>query len=165
MGESLKLLPSRRKWLFLAVVSILLAFGFVVMYAYGRTQNPSGDGLFLVGGFVVLFLIGASLCFMMGSPDRNYLLLSPTGFTVRSILKSSDFRWAEVEEFHTISVKGMTKVVYSLSPQGKLRFTESAWRKLNKALGGGEESLPDTYGMNAASLADLMNQRKKKAVG
>ncbi len=164
MGETLKLLPNRRKWIFLGVLSILLAAGFVFMYAYRPRQNPSDESLLVVGGFVVFFLIGASLCFLMLSPDRNYLLLTPNGFTVRSIFKSNDFRWEEVEEFHTISVKGMTKVVYSLSPQGKLRFTESAWRKLNKALGGGEESLPDTYGMSAAALADLMNQWKKKAV-
>ncbi len=143
---------------------ILLAAGFALMYASTPRQDPPDDSLLIVGCLVVFFLAGAILSFLMLSPDRNHLLLAPNGFTVRSMFKSLNFRWEEVEEFHTMSVKGATMVVYSLSPQGKLRFTESAWRKLNKALSGGDESLPDTYGMSADALADLMNQWKNKAV-
>lgn len=35
-------------------------------------------------------------------------------------------------------------------------------RKLNKAVSGVDESLPDTYGMSAESLADLMAQWRNR---
>jgi len=162
--QTLKLTPSRRKWIITGALFILLAAGFALMYATTPRRDPPDDSLLIVGCLVVFFLAGAILSFLMLSPDRNHLLLTAKGFTVRSMLKSQTFRWEEVEEFQTMSVKAATMVVYSLSTQGKLRFTESMWRKLNKALSGGEESLPDTYGMSAEALADLMNQWKKKAV-
>lgn len=164
MDQTLKLTPSRRKWIALSVLFILLAGGFALMYAYTPRRDPPDDSLIIVGCLVVVFLAGAVLSFLMLSPERNYLLLTPTGFKAQTLFKSSNFRWEEVQEFHTMSVKGTTKIVYGLSPHGKLRFTENAWRKLNKALSGGEESLPDTYGMSAEALVDFMNQWKKRAV-
>ena len=147
----------------LGVLFILLAGGFALMYAYTPSHDPPDDSLIIVGFLVVFFLAGAVLSFLMLSLERNYLLLTPAGFKAQTLFKSSNFRWEEVEEFHAMWVKGPTMVIYSLSPQGKLRFTESAWRKLNKALSGGEGSLPDTYGMSAEALADLMNQWKNRA--
>ncbi len=163
MDQTLKLTPSRRKWILLGVVFIALALGFTLMYAYTPKQDPPDDSAAIIGGLVGFFVLGAILSFMMLSPDSNHLLLTPTDFSFRTVLKHRNFRWEEVEEFHTMSVKGTAMVVYSLSPQGRLRFTESVWRKLNKAFSGGEETLPDTYGMSAEALADLMNQWKKKA--
>ena len=163
MEPSLKLTPSRRKWILLAAVFIMLAGGFALMYAYTPRRDPPDDSLVIVGSMIVFFLAGAVLSLLMLSPDRNYLLLTPTGFTVRTLLKRANFRWEEVEEFRTMSVKGMTMVVFSLSSQGKLRLTESVWRTLQKAMGGGDESLPDTYGMSAETLIELMNQWKKRS--
>lgn len=148
----------------LSAVFLLLAAGFALMYAYAPRHNPPDDSVLVIGGMVVFFLAGAGLCILMLSPERSHLLLTPAGFTVRSIFKASHFRWDEVVEFRTLSVKGTTMVVYSLSPQGKLRYTESLWRKLNRAVSGGDESLPDTYGMSADALAQLMNQWRKQAV-
>ncbi len=165
MDQILRLTPSRRKWILLGVIFILFALGFTLMVAYTPEQDPPDDSALIIGGMVVFFLLGAILSFMMLSPDRNHLLLTPTDFTVHTLLKSRRFRWEEIEEFHTLSVKGTTMVIYSLSPQGRLRFTESVWRKLSRALIGDEERLPDTYGMSAQALADLMNQWKRKAAG
>lgn len=107
-------------WMPMAFGRALLAVGFALMYAYAPKQDPPDDSALIVGGLVMFFLVGAVLCFMMLSPDRNHLLLTPTDFTFRTVLKRRNFRWEEVEEFHTMSVKGTTMVIYSLSPQGRL---------------------------------------------
>jgi hypothetical protein len=165
MDETLKLTPSRRKWILLSGIFLLLALGFALMYAYTPTQNPPDDSALIVGSLVAVFLLGAILSFMMLSPDRNHLVLTPVDFRFRTVFKFRYFRWEEVEKFHPLSVKGTAMVVYSLSLQGRLHFPESMWHKLDKIFSGGEECLPDTYGMSAEALADLMNQWKKKAAG
>ena len=165
MDQTLKLTPSRRKWILLGVLFILLAAGLALMYAYSPRRDPPDDSLLIVGFMVVFFLVGAIASLLMLSPDRNYLLLTPTGFTVRTLLKRANFRWEEVENFHTRSVKGMTMVVFSRSSQGNLSLTESVWPNLQKAMGGGDEFLPDTYGMGAGALAELMNEWKNRPGG
>ena len=135
------------------------------MYAYSPTHEPPDDSLIVVGSLVIFFLAGAVLSFMNLLPDRAYLLLRPSGFTTRTLFASKTFRWAEVEQFGTLSVKGTTRVIFSLTAQGRLRYTESMLRKLNKAVTGGDESLPDTYGMSAEALASLMTQWKSRSAG
>ena len=162
MEQTLKLTPSRKKWILLGVTFLLLAGGFALMYAYRPTREPPDDSLLIVGSLVVFFLAGAVLSFINLFPDRAYLLLTPTGFTTRTLLASKSFRWAEVEQFGTLSVKGATRVVFTFSAEGRLRYTESMLRKLNKAMSGGDEALADTYGMSAEALADLMTQWKNK---
>jgi len=165
MDQTLKLKPSRRKWIFLGVLFLLFAGSFVLMYVYTPTREPPDDSLLVVGSLVVFFLAGAVLSFMNLLPDRAYLLLTPSGFTMRTLWASKSFRWAEVEQFGTLSVKGTTRVVFTLTAEGRLRYTESMLRKLNKAMSGGDEALADTYGMSAEALAELMNQWKGKAPG
>ena len=164
LEQTLKLKPSRRKWILLGLLFILLAGGFALMYAYTPRRDPPDNSLIVVGSLVVFFLAGAVLSFMNLLPDRAYLLLTPTGFTTRTLFASKTFRWAEVEQFGTLSVKSTTRVIFSLTAEGKLRYTESMLRKLNKAVSGGDESLPDTYGMNAAALVELINQWRQRSL-
>jgi hypothetical protein len=91
--------------------------------------------------------------------------LTPTEFVTSTLFVSKVFRWEEVEEFNVMNVKGASMVVFALSPQGKINRPESWWRRLNKAFSGGDENLPDTYGMKAQALADLMNQRRRRVAG
>jgi hypothetical protein len=162
-SQTLKFKPSRAKWILLGIMFILLAGGFALMYAYTPRQEPPDDSLLVIGLLVAFFAAGAVLSFPNLLPGRVYLLLMPNGFAVRTLLKSRELRWEEVEEFRALSFKGTTMVVFTLSPQGKLRYTESGLRKLNKAVTGGDDSLPDTYGMSAEALADLMTQWKNRA--
>jgi hypothetical protein len=163
--ETLKLVPSKRKWIVLGSVFVLFAVGFAVLYASTPRVDPSDDSPLVIGSLIVLFAVGAAASFMMLLPGRAYLLLTPEGFTAHNVFKSRTFRWAEIDSFSVMPFRGTRLVVFTLSPEGKLRTVESVWRKLNKAVGGGDDNLPDTYGMSPEALADLMNQWRKKAAG
>lgn len=74
------------------------------MYAYTPRRDPPDDSLLVVGSLVVFFLAGAVLSFMNLLPDRAYLVLTPTGLTLRTLFGSKNFRWEEVEQFSTLSI-------------------------------------------------------------
>jgi hypothetical protein len=88
-------------------------------------------------------------------PGSAYLRLEPAGFTVCSLFRTQATRWFEVEGFATTRISGrrMVGFNYSTFHQGQPRL-----RRLASAMSGYEAALPDTYGMKADSLAELMNQ-------
>ena len=165
MDQTLKLKPSRRKWILLGALFVGLAVLFPLLYVTSPRPTADDESLLLVGIFTAFFSTGAVLSVVMLTTDRMYLSLTPSEFTVRNLFNQKTYRWGEVEEFSTFSFRGNNWVVFTLSREGKLRFTESGLRKFNKALGGGDDNLPDTYGMSAEALADLMNQWRNRASG
>jgi len=164
-ASTVKLRPSAIKWILIGSMFLALAGLFAFMYAYAPVHDPPDDSKVVFGSFVAFFLLGAAVSFAMLLPGRNYLLLGRDGFTVKTLWGSKSFRWGEVEHFGTLSVKGTTHVTYALSSEGRLRYTESWFRKLNRAVSGGDDNLPDTYGLSAEELAELMNQWKKRSTG
>ncbi len=161
--ETLKLVPSKRKWIVLGAVFVAFAAGFAALYMFTPRADPTDDSPLVIGFLIAFFAVGAAASFMMLLPGSAYLLLTPGGFTARTIFKSRTFRWAEIEAFDVMAFRGAKLVVFTFSPQGKLRVVESRWRKLNQAIGGGDDNLPDTYGMSAEALAALMNKWKSNA--
>ena len=165
MDQTLKLKPSRRKWILLGALFVGLAVLFPLLYVTSPRPTADDESLLLVGIFTAFFSTGAVLSVVMLTTDRMYLSLTPSEFTVRNLFNQKTYRWGEVEEFSTFSFRGNNWVVFALSREGKLRFTESGLRKFNKALGGGDDNLPDTYGMSAEALVNLMNQWRNRASG
>jgi hypothetical protein len=162
-NETLTLKPSPTKWLLLAVTFLALAVGMAALYAYSESPKD-GESLIVVGSLVVFFAAGAVLSIMNLLPGRAYLLLASGEFAYRTLFKSRSYRWSEVEQFSSFAFRQSSMVVFTLSQEGKLRFSENGFRKFNKAISGGDDSLPDTYGMSADKLAELMNQRKEKSI-
>jgi len=159
-----KLRPSPWKWALIGLVFLALAVGMALLYA-ASPQESSGESLLLVGSLVGFFGLGALASFWMLLPNSAYLLLTPAGFTIRTLLKRKEYRWREVEEFHAATFRGTPWVVFTLSREGKVNLPETSLRGLNKALSEGDDNLPDTYGMNAEELAELMNQWRKRSTG
>jgi len=161
---TLKLKPSRTKWILIGLMFVGLAVGMGLM-AVTSTAPIERDALILIGALVLLFVIGAVVSFLMLSPNFAYVLLTPTGFTIRTLLKRKEYRWREAEEFHAATLRGTPWVVFTLSREGKVNLPETSLRGLNKAVSGVDDNLPDTYGMSAEELAELMNQWKKRSTG
>jgi hypothetical protein len=161
--ETRKLKPSPTKWITLSVIFAALAAGMTALFVYSESPKDN-DGFLVVGSLVLFFAAGAVLSLMNLLPDRAYLLLAPEGFTFRALFKSRSYRWGEIERFDTFSHRGANMVVFTLSREGMLRLTESGFGKFNKAISSGDDSLPDTYGMSADKLAELMNQWKEKFI-
>ena len=161
-ADVLKLKPSPIKWMVVSVTFAALAAGMSALYVYSAAPKTN-EGLLVVGSLVLFFVVGVVLSLMNLLPDRAYLELAPDGFIFRSLFKSRSYRWSEVERFEIFSHRGASIVVFTLSPEGRVRLTESSFAKFSKALGGGDDSLPDTYGLGADRLAALMNQWKEKS--
>ena len=92
-------------------------------------------------------------------PDASFLHLSPEGFTTSSLFRRHTVTWTDVGRFEVLSMKthGVTtnKAVsynYSESYQQAGRL-----RKASRWLVGADASLPDSYGLKAEQLAELMN--------
>ncbi len=162
-AETLTLKPSPTKWLLLAATFAALALGMSALFFYSESPK-NGESLLVVGSLVVFFAAGAVLSIMNLLPGRAYLLLAPGEFAYRTLFKSRSYRWSEVEQFSPFAFRQTSMVVFTLSREGKLRFSESGFRKFNKAISGGDDSIPDTYGMSADKLAELMNQWKGKSI-
>lgn len=162
---SLKLRPSLWKWTLIGLVFLALAGGMALLYASSPTEDPSGESLVLVGSLVGFFGLGAFVSLWMLLPNSVYLLLTPGGFTIRTLLKRKEYRWEEIEHFQSITLKGAPWVVFTLLGSGKVGRAETRLGWLNKAVSGGDDNLPDTYGMSAEKLAELMNQWKKRFGG
>jgi hypothetical protein len=162
--ETIKLKPSLTKWILLSITFAVLAIGMSALYIYSEAPKDT-EGLLVVGSLVLFFIAGAALSMLNLQPGRSCLLLAPDGFTFHALFKSRSYRWSEVERFAVFSHSGANLVVFTLSPEGRVRFTENKFTKFNKALSGGDDSLPDTYGMGAGNLAALMNQWKEKSAG
>jgi len=105
------------------------------------------------------FGLGCIVFVLQLVPNASYLRLTPEGFTMCSLFRSHSYRWTETKTFAARYVSHMKTVVFNYSPS----YTKQiAMRKMNKKLFGVESCLPDTYGMSAEELADLMNKWKRR---
>lgn len=141
----LKLHPSRRKHIFLAVIS-----GAFVSIPIWVPDAPAS--LWWGAAFFGLCLI-VFLAQMV--PGVSNLRLTSEGFIVRTLLRNAPLvRWSEVSPFGvTGSFRKM--VVYDSQVD---RAQSPALAKASTFLVGASSGLPDTYGMPAEALATLMNE-------
>ena len=137
--------------LFFFLYASILAYGmFDVTFQY-RDQF----GLLFAGFFGFSAFIFGYILFL--SP--TYLLLSPEGFTVRTLLRSYSLKWEDMKYFRLILFPFFGKDVavgYSKSQRTDLW---PPWETDTK-----EFLINDTYGMSAQTLADLLSALQKHFV-
>jgi len=133
-------------YLFISLLFVVIG----VLIFNGTLIDWLGIGFFGLGCIVfVLQLL----------PNASYLRLTPEGFTICSLFRSHSYSWTEIDNFAFGYVSKMKTVVFNHSSPYKKQI---ALRKTNKKLFGFEACLPDTYGMSAEELADLMNTWKRR---
>ena len=144
------LVPSRTKWLVMVIGGAGLA-GAILLGAGGDTAAM------LIADF---FALGAGFGAIMLRPGAASLRLDGNGFEITHIFRTQSFRWNEVSDFGVISLAyGGQAVAFRT---GKPRLNR--WKKFNAVLTGGrDERLPDTYGMAAEDLVQLMNSWRHSA--
>jgi hypothetical protein len=127
-----------------------------------------GSGVFIVLGvwllpqehFVALAcIIFFGLCALVGLvnllPNSSYITLTERGFQFVSLFRTHFVAWSDVQLFVPVKIQFKSMVGWNYSPE----YRESKRiRGVNAAVAGVEAALPDTYGMPAGQLADLMNQ-------
>ena len=138
-----------------------LLVGCAVFFAIGigalRNHSP-------VVGWMCTLLFGVAFVVFVVQllPGASYLRITPEGFEFCAIFRRSPLiRWGDVSEFRVAKLPpgGNRMVVFDWKtrPQGGVR-------KINRALAGATDGLPDNYGMKHQALADLMNERRSRAL-
>jgi hypothetical protein len=133
------------KWKLVPFLLLSLAFAVIGIRI---VREGSASGWLAVIGFS---MSSAALAVMLLSRSGD-LRLDADRFTIRSVFGVRSYRWRDIERF-VVAPFGFFKIV---------AFTPIPQRRGATAHGGVKETLPDTYGMPAEELADLMNQWRER---
>lgn len=152
LPDGMTLKPDRSRWLFV----FLIALCFV---ATALWLGPAKDPLLFWGGggfFVLSALIATPLMFGVGST----LVLDRKGFTCRTLFKSFRREWDECTAFYPVSM-GFRKFVGFSTEQDEASHPKLA--AANRKMIGATGILPDTFGLSAEDLSDLLNKYRGRA--
>jgi hypothetical protein len=147
--EELILRPDRLKHLGLLVLA--LAFVAVGIWMIGR-GDPTG---WLSTGFFGLCagVFAANLL-----PQASYLKLTRDGFEFVTLFRHQQLRWADVSGFRAARVAGRKMVLMDLNNDALMQTaTAKRLAAVSLAIAGAAAALPDTYGMTAEALAEVLN--------
>jgi hypothetical protein len=147
---SVRLLPSRFKHAVLLAGSLAFTAGGIWMITSGEAK-----GWFVAGFFGLCALVA-----VIGlRPNTSMLVLEDHGFTVRSLNRSTTYRWEDVERFYvwTNPTSIFSKfVAMDLAPHAEPTTTAGRFMlKVGRGVGA-EAILPDSYGYKVANLVELM---------
>jgi len=145
-GNRLLLLPSKR-----GILGLLL--GCLAFVAAGLWMAREGNIIGWIGS--CFFGLGVLVAIVQLLPGASHLCLTESGFEVRTLYRSWSVSWKDVAFFATASIGPMNRMVV-------FNFTDHYDRakitwKFVRGIAGYEGALPDTYGMKAGHLADLLN--------
>jgi hypothetical protein len=146
------LFSSRKKWLRPTLGSALFGTVGIAMILEGAPH-----GIFVTAVFAIFTLIGV----MMLLPGASSLRLDESGFeTLKFFFLRKRYSWRDVSDFVVWSMIGKGMVVFKVQ---KPRL--GAYERINAALAGGRNGyLPDTYGMAAGELVQLMVDWRNSAI-
>jgi hypothetical protein len=147
MSDPLKVYPNRAKWMIAALAcGIMTTAGVWII----------GDGQWLGLVPTVFFGLGFVVSLILLLPNSSFLELDDNGFLFRNLFRESRFSWADIAGFeaHRLSMRKFVTFNFAQSYTASRRA-----RALARTVSGAEGALPDTYGMFAEDLADLMNER------
>lgn len=141
LPETLYLPPSRARWVFVVVFSIIIVSVNVFVLA---TQNAPALGILAAIFTITGIASGAQLI-----PGSAGLWLDRRGFTFRMFWYDRRREWKEITPILSSQVGLLQMVGYNRASD-----------KPNQP----REVLPDTYGISANELADLMNHWRDTAI-
>ena len=110
------------------------------------------------GALPWLVTVFFGLCLVVGLVNVAIppaLLLDASGMTSRHLWRTNRYEWTKCTEFRPWRVptaRSVIQVVFDYET-GSVRL-----KKLNRQISGASHSLPDTFGMDAAGLAELLNE-------
>jgi hypothetical protein len=147
----LVLRPSKRKALLLLAISL----GFTVV---GILMIREGDGF---DGWLVAVVFGLGLGVSLANlwPGASYLKLTPRGMDCCTLFRRWQFiPWEMVSEFGVARASYWKKmVVFNRSGSSHPRLTA-----VSRAFLGTTDAFPETYGLKAEELADLLNEWRRR---
>jgi len=174
----LVLRSSTAKWFrLLAIGLVFVVLGAAIIWnpeTFGGRHRSSGIESLLIGlglardgraamlemgwGVVTFFGAGCLISIVVLLPGASQLTLDRRGFMVRSLFRRRDYSWQDVGEFGTWEFKNRM-VVFNRHP-GSGGMASA----LNVKLTGRDSALPDTYGLAAEDLVQLMVLWRERAL-
>lgn len=147
----LRLHPSRLKMLgLLAVCLVFVAIGLLM-----SREQPA------MGYFCAAFFgLGIPVFLLQMLPGKSYLELAHDGFVTSSLFKRATVQWNDIAELRVIRIHGNKMVGWNYNAAYRGRSTGHA---VSSALAGVHGALPDTYGMKAEALAELMDNIRQRS--
>ena len=150
--------------LYKAFVLLAVCCGFV---AVGVWMVKSGEEMgYLCAGF---FGLGIPVSLVQMLPGSTGLRIDASGFTVTNLYRKWAVPFSDIQEFFVVVLPASRRrgvlnemVGFNYVP-GYDRAR--AGRALAQALANCEGALPDTYGMKAREMVDLLNERLRAARG
>jgi hypothetical protein len=145
--ETRKLTPSKVKFIILFLGSMVFVIGGFLLV--------KGDN---VGWLTILFFgICAIISALQLVPGANWLCLDNDGFTIRNLYRVHRYLWKDIQEFGTININLNKMVAFNFVSD----FDRSkVGRRVSRSLSGFEGALPNTYGLKAEELIQLMKKYK-----
>ncbi|HRE16496.1 MAG TPA: STM3941 family protein [Rhodocyclaceae bacterium] len=150
----MRLYPARVKALGLLVGSVLFVLGGLFLLDENPVIGYSGIAFF--GLCALVFLVQLAL------PNSSYLELTEDSFTYASLFKKTTVPWRDVAAFRVATISRNKMVGWTVSSTYDGPRTGLA---ISNALTGTHGALPDTFGMKAEDLAELMNEFKYRHGG
>ena len=142
-----------------AILLLLVCAAFAVGGGFMIADGQGAKGWFVA----LLFGLGVAVFAVQLIPGAAYLEITPHGFVLCSLFRRSPlFPWRDVSSFTVARLPPHGKKMVMCSPQSD---ASKALGKAFHAMFGASGGLPDTYGMKAEALADLMNTRRSSAIG
>lgn len=151
--------PSRAR----TVGLLALSLGFVAIGVMMTRSSDTIRGIPAVypGWLAVIFFgLGVPTFLVMLLPGASYLRLEADGYTVCTFFRPNFVPWSAVRGFGVTRVTTRKFVGINLEPDAGIA---TALGRVNTRLVGYQNILPNTYGMSAEKLAELMNQALSKA--
>jgi len=140
--------PSPWKWLMVMLGGLCFVFGEIFVMNHAAAAASWTDW-----ATIVFFGLVAAVALISLIPGASYLRLDAQGFEMRSLYRGHKTAWSDVTGVGLMRV-GTRKMVGWNFIDGYQRHARL--RKINTSIGGFEAALPDTYGMSAQALADMM---------
>ena len=136
---------------------MLIICGLFTALGVRMVPNAGAEAWFVL----MVFGLGAIIGGVMLLPGAGMLRLDRDGFETTSLFRRHGFLWQAVKGFEAIRIShSMTKmVVYD-----DINLSGRTLAKFNAAIAGRNAGLPDTYGLSAADLADVMTRWRERAL-
>ena len=143
-GDYRILYADPKKWqmcLFVAGSFVLIGISMILM-----------NGDFLSWFVTLFFLLVAGVALLQLFGTGSYLELDADTFTVTNIGRRTTERWEDCANFTAYRISRVEQVAYD-----RVRDVDTHLGEMNRSISGRSSGLPDTFGMTASDLAELMN--------
>jgi hypothetical protein len=148
----LTLFPARKKW-----SNLVIGSGFFTIISILMSFRAGIIAILVTAIFGVGTVTGATMLL----PGASSWRLDENGFDITRCFRKQRYRWSEVSDFGIWGFLMYNRYVVFKAAKSHLSILE----KMNAGLAGGRNGyLPDTYGMAADDLVQLMTSWRNSAM-